>query len=491
MRRDCILSSLEEVRPGPGPEWGGGGIYSMKYHRGALYYTQAFEARARLVRGDCSSSEYDFSLVGPPPRSGGDTYNAVDAVDGKIYFGGWVHSPAILERGPGRRAEVRFENKYSHVHEMDVSDGSVKLLWKEGARHPKLWACEVTDVLYNPMRDSLIAARGDGHINCGVLEVERSGRGASMVSDDRVLRGEIFMDMACLSKHTGWGGDPGLVCLDLETYDKVYSSGVPTPERAADSGGLAHYRDGDVFQLHTKVYVSHKGGISVFDPEGGEEPIYYRILDFGDNPYGPMRSNALYLGGGALVAFNTPTASTVRTTDELPTNLQISSRRSPAPTILVYVSPSEARVAGLTGGRVTSMESVGGEVLIAWATQPNLERYDATALDTSVRGVSVAPHSHLLSSRPPPIEVEVDQRWVGENVFGGLPLHGYREAYVRGEGARLELRFYRLGWGPGEYEEERLELGKGYEDLSHLTGGIVSARLESSPKSGRLLFRAL
>ncbi len=128
--------------------------------------------------------------------------------------------------------------------------------------------------------------------------------------------------------------------------------------------------------------------------------------------------------------FNTPTAATVRGTDELHSSVQRSSRRSPAPTLLVYVTPSDMRIVGSLGARVTSMEALGDKVLLAWSTQPNFERYDATAADASVRGVAVLSQDALLAGRPPPLSIRVDPGWVGDRVFGGIPLYGYRELHV-------------------------------------------------------------
>ncbi|RLE91469.1 MAG: DUF2139 domain-containing protein, partial [Thermoprotei archaeon] len=71
----------------------------MRFHRGVLYFTLAFEAEAHFKTREYERI-YRFEQVGYQPTSGGDTYNAVDVVDEYIYFGGWVHAPA---RYAGRR----------------------------------------------------------------------------------------------------------------------------------------------------------------------------------------------------------------------------------------------------------------------------------------------------------------------------------------------------------------------------------------------------
>ncbi len=122
----CLETLLEDHGPGLGPEWGSGGVYGLLLHRGFLYYTLSFEARARFLDlKSCSVVEYDYGLVGPAPRSGGDTYNASTSVDGVIYFGGWVHAPAAWSPGAGAGGggTVSFVNKYSHVHSFDTGTG--------------------------------------------------------------------------------------------------------------------------------------------------------------------------------------------------------------------------------------------------------------------------------------------------------------------------------------------------------------------------------
>ncbi len=157
-----------------GPEWGGsGGIFGLRYHRGGtLYFTLAFEAEAHFV--DVKSGEekvYDFTLLGDAPTSGGgDTYNAVETVDEFIYFGGWVHAPAVYRKD--RR--ILFTNKYSHVHAYDTKEGTVKLLWKDSIHHETDWAGgEVSDIIYDPYNDRLLLAREDGHANLGVYSLDR------------------------------------------------------------------------------------------------------------------------------------------------------------------------------------------------------------------------------------------------------------------------------------------------------------------------------
>ncbi len=164
---------------------GSGGIFGLRYHNGVLYFTVAFEAEAHFI--DMKSGEektYDFILVGDaPPTSGGDTYNAVETVDEFIYFGGWVHAPAVYRED--RR--ILFNNKYSHVHVYDTEEGSVKLLWKESIHHETDWAGEVSDIIYDPYGDRLLLAREDGHTNLGVYSLDRKRGGEAEPPHNRTV----------------------------------------------------------------------------------------------------------------------------------------------------------------------------------------------------------------------------------------------------------------------------------------------------------------
>jgi len=155
-----ILGMLHDHPPSYAPEWGSGGIFGLKYYRGVLYYTLAFDAVSYFIT-DSGVERYRFEQVGPLPTSGGDTYNAVEAVDDVIYFGGWVHAPAAYEGGESSlRGTISFTNKYSHVHLYDIGDRRISLLWKEGAGRGDEWAGEVSEIIYNPVQDELLIARG-------------------------------------------------------------------------------------------------------------------------------------------------------------------------------------------------------------------------------------------------------------------------------------------------------------------------------------------
>ncbi len=486
MKFNCIFSRALRLYGGRrvSPEWGGGGIFGLTYTNGTLYFTLAFDAVAFFYHDDCGTTVYNFELVGPPPRSGGDTYNAAAAVDEVIYFGGWVHAPARYRSIEGRGAVVDFTSKYSHVHAYDTGDRRIALLWREGAGDPHRWAGEVTDLLYNPVRDTLILARGDGHVGLGVYELERKGGRAIRVSGVRVLRGTVYMDHVCLAHHHGWGGSPGLLCLDLQSYRESYNEAIDVKASSIDGGGLRGYRPGDIAASHTRVLVFGKGGLTVFDPFGSDTPVFVRLFDFGHAPYGPLRSNVLILGGGVLAAFNSMAHSTVRGTDELPLEQQRASRKPPAPTVLVYISPPSVRTVATLGARVTSIAYAAGRLLVATASEPNLERYDATMVDWSTKGILALDPSSILNTAPPPLTIRVEGWMVGTDWFGGIPLEGYIEAELYLKSSRtnvLRTACYTLMDGPGTAQTDKIGVSSGWNrvDLRSPRGCIVAFRLEN------------
>ncbi|ABM80481.1 DUF2139 domain-containing protein [Hyperthermus butylicus] len=488
---DCILSKLELPSNSLSPEWGGGGVYGLLYHRGTLYYTLAFEAIAFFHHDDCETRIYRFEHIGKPPRSGGDTYNASVAVDGTIYFGGWVHAPTDVLHTADGRSVISFTNKYSHVHAYDTGERSVKLLWLEGGGDKRQWAGEVTDLLYNPSTDTLLAARGDGHFNLGVYEIDRRRGAARRASGKRVLRGTIYMDYACFTLHHGWGGRPGLHCINLDNYSQTVTVELdPVETYSVDGGGLWGYRSGDIEAAYTKLYAAVKGGIIVFDPFGNEH-VFVRMMDFHYNTYGPLRSNILPLAGGLLVAFSAQSHATVRGTDELPEVQQKASQRPVAPSILVYISPPTARIVAALGVRITSMTLMGSKVLIAGNTVPNLERYDATRIDYSRKSIVAFDAGRLLTNPPPPLVIELEGWIVDNKQFAGIPLTGYRYAELEvktNKTNRITVYTYTLNTPPGNADTDTYTLhpGKTRIDLTTHRSLITSMRLEAPDPKARI-----
>ena len=465
-----ILESLAWHRPRYAPEWGSGGIFGLRYHRGYLYYTLAFEALAFFI-SSVQNHEillYDFNAVGSPPRSGGDTYNAVEAVDNLVFFGGWIHAPAIFKGKSGRRAEISFRYKYSHVHAFDVDEERVKLLWKDSIHNERYWAGEVSDILYDPVNDRLLIARGDGHEKLGIYGLDYRRGKASLIDSSVALKGELYMDYACFGlRLTPESGErlrenPHITCIDL-VEDTIHK--VKLNERGYIDGGGP--RTPDVVltaSAYSKFYAFQRGGMVYGDPIEGDL-LFTRLYDLPGAPMGPVRTSMIYLNGGILVPYNYFSEST------------IGERKICSPSILLYITPPTARVVGVFGARITSIEAIGDKVLLATNTNANLTRKESTPIDIGVRGFTVLNHDSILSATPQPYRLRLElpkllkeSKWGMPSIYGGIPMSGYKSTILRfkceGE-CRVTVYSYDLSTYPGEEERDvyRVDNGNGMNKL--------------------------
>ena len=487
--RRSPFHTMRAVRPSP--EWGCGGVYGLLYNGSTLYYTTAFDAAAYFHdRWSGETLVYGYELLGPPPRSGGDTYNASTWVNETIYFGGWLHAPAAR-----RGNEVDFRSKRSHIHSYNEAEREVRLIWSSGIAHPTMWAGEVTSLAYNPLRGTLIAARGDGHRELGVYEVDPATGEAKKVSGVRVLRTALYMDMHCHSLHHGWGGAPGAHCLRLEDNKPEATIEITdTAAASADGGPAPTYRSGDIAPAYTRLQVYARGGVYTLDPLGGDPPVYHRLLDLGHAPVGPLRSNTLQVAGAPLAAYNAQPHSTVRGTPELPREQQRASRSPPAPTLLVHHTAPAPRIVAVLGARATSLAVMEDRLLAATATCPNLERYDATTLDHSSRDITQLPLSTLATGNPPPVAIEL-QAWMlpEDRPWGGIPLTGYHRAELTitaKRGGTLTIHGYSLNTPPQGADSDRVSLQPGRNPVDLATAStrapIASFTLKGLRKGDRI-----
>ena len=410
-----VLDRLFRFVPGFGPEWGSGGIFGLKFHRGVLYFTLSFEARAYFLADDYEMV-YDFSLVGGGPRSGGDTYNAVAAIDDEIFFGGWVHAPVSFDR---ERRVLSFVNKFSHLHVYDISESRVDLLWKEGVGQRSTWAGEVSEILYDDVGHRLLVARGDGFRNLGVYSYDLDGREIVGLTDRAALKGAVFLDYAVFNR----GGlfFDGLQCVDLVSGG-VLNVDVGRGGRVSRDGvEVGNPRVlGSIGVASMRVLAFVKGGMFVGNPleKPGKEPLmtFVRLFDFPLSQCSPFRSNCLPVRGGLLVAYSS-----------LPDSLAME-RCVVMPTLLLFVAPPIVKVVGVFGARVTSMEKVGSKILVAGNTTPNTAM--PNVVDGGYRDVSVL-HDDVIDGKPPAYHVSLSGRVVGDGVWGGFPLTGYKNAYLK------------------------------------------------------------
>jgi len=462
-----------EFPPRPGPEWGSGGIFGLTQHRGVLFFDLAFEAAAHFDNGD-SEQVYTFDQVGKGPPSGGDTYNAVEAVDDKIYFGGWVHAPAVYNGRQDAGGTISFRNKFSHLHEYDVKEGKVKLLWSESLHHETEWAGEVSEIVYDPLGDRLLMARADGHRNKGIFSSSRQGE-VARISDLPGLKGTHFLDYVCFDVQHDWQkGMEAVQTLDL-VNGKWSVAPLDYSAISADGGVVNSPSPGCAMSAYSNLFFFVRGGVVVGDPvDSPREMRFLRLFDF-KTPYGPTRTMAKSVVGGPLVAFNAYSHG-ARSPGSGPDSSPIA-----GPSVLLYITPPQARIVGAFGARITGFEKVGGELLVAASNEANLGFGDATPIDTGYRDLSSFDLGNLLSSAPP-VSFHALGSEVADLTWGGIPLDGYSRPSLMCDmsaGNKLTVNEYHLSLpvaAPGR-EDYELKPGRNRVDLSSFHG-IVSFRLE-------------
>ncbi len=474
--------------PGYGPEWGSGGIFGLRYHSGTLYFTLAFEAEAHFI--DVKSGEektYDFTLLGEAPTSGGDTYNAVSAVDGFIYFGGWVHAPAVYRED--RR--ILFKDKYSHVHVYDTEEGSVKLLWKDSIHHETDWAGEVSDIIYDPYNDRLLLAREDGHANLGVYTLDRRTGKAKALIHEPAPKGTLVHDMAFFGIGNNFSrGIEGFRGLDLISGKwEAFNLG-----KSVDGGAYVRPVLGAMASAYNRAFAFVRGGVIAGNPYMGEDFHFYRLFDF-YTFYAPFRVNAINVGGGILAAFNAHHDAVYKPDPDDGGTSWVTTNTVAGPSVLVYIAPPMVKIVGTFGARVTSIEKMDGKLLIATNSAPNTGATEATPFDTGNRDIVILDEK-ILQERPPsvsfslPLALPRMARQLGAGTFGGIPLDGYREPrlllYLSGDNM-LTVHEYDLSLPAGKAASETFEVraGKNILDLSSFSG-IVSFELEKEDLRGRV-----
>lgn len=469
-----------------GPEWGSGGIFGLRYHKGILYFTLAFEAEAHFI--DVKSGEektYDFTLLGEPPTSGGDTYNAVETVDEFIYFGGWVHAPAVYRED--RR--ILFYNKYSHVHVYDTAEGDVRLLWKDTINHETDWAGEISDIIYDPYNDRLLLAREDGHANLGVYSLDRrSGRAEALISDP-APKGARVHDVAFfgIGENEVEEGLEAIKALDLITgrWESF------KPGQSVDGGPYLSPIIGPLASAYNRAFAFVRGGLFAGNPLMGENFTFYRLFDF-YSFYAPYRVNAINVGGGILTAYNAHHDAVYRPENEF---MWTATNTIPGPSVLLYIAPPVVKIVGTFGARITSIEKMDGKILVATNNAPNTTATEATPFDTGERDIVLLDEKVLRDAPAPvtfslPLALPSMAKSVGAGTFGGIPLDGYREPravfYLSGDN-RVRVYEYDLSLPAGEAVSEGFELkaGKNILDLSSFSG-IVSFELEKEDANGKV-----
>nr|WP_206204951.1 MULTISPECIES: DUF2139 domain-containing protein [unclassified Thermococcus] len=495
---DCVLifvviiviwEKLHRFPPRYGPEWGSGGIFGLRYHNEVLYFTVAFEAEAHFIR-DNIHRIYEFELVGEKPTSGGDTYNAVEVVDEFIYFGGWVHAPAIYEGKGNGRATINFINKYSHVHEYDTENDSIRLVWKESIHHPTDWAGEVSDIIYDPYNDRLLLAREDGHQNLGIYALDRRTGKIEQLNPEPSSKGTIVHDTAFF----GIGNNFTEGLREIHAFDLITEQWEKLKlGESIDSGNYIHPHLGAMGSAHNRAFAFVRGGLFVGNPLNDEPFNFVRLFDF-YTFYAPFRIDALHVDGGILIAYTShhDTFYKPRTPEEIRfakfTNTIV------GPSVLVYIAPPMVKIVGVFGARVTSLEKAMGKILVATNTTPNVGALDATPFDTGNRDIVILDEK-ILQDKPPrvsfslPLAFPAMAMQFGAGTFGGIPLDGYKEPRLILYASKdNELTVYEydlsLPLSPAYTDKFDIKKGKNIIDLSSFSG-IVSFKLKEQDFKGK------
>jgi len=418
---------------------------------------------------------YGFDLLGAGPRSGGDTYNAVEAVDDEIYFGGWVHSPAVYNGRRNAGGTISFRNKFSHLHSYDIKEQKVRLLWADSIRSETEWAGEVSEVVHDPVSDRLIVARGDGHANLGIFAADRRKGTLDRLSELPALKGTHFLDYMCFDVKKDWTkGMEGIQTLDLVTGRWEVA---PLDYRliSVDGGPVRSPLPGCATSAYSNLFFFVHGGVVVGDPvDAPDEMRFLRLFDF-KTPYAPARTMAKPVLGGVMVAFNAYSHGS-RRPGSGPDSSPIA-----GPSVILYVTPPQVRIVGAFGARITGFEKVGGELLIAASNEANLGSGDATPIDTGYRDLASLDLGRLLVASPPVTFHGVGSR-VGDETWGGIPLDGYSSSEFLCDlttANKVTISEYRLSLPVASARREVFELkpGRNRLDLSSFHG-IVSFRLE-------------
>ncbi|NJE11279.1 DUF2139 domain-containing protein [Thermococcus sp. MAR1] len=471
-----------------GPEWGSGGIFGLRYHNGTLYFTLAFEAEAHFIDVKSGGEKvYDFTLLGDAPTSGGDTYNAVETVDEFIYFGGWVHAPAVYRKD--RR--ILFNNKYSHVHVYDTEEETVKLLWRDSIHHDTDWAGEVSDILYDPYNDSLLLAREDGHANLGVYALDRRTGKAEPLIHEPSAKGTRVHDAAFF----GIGNNFTEGLREIKALDLIDGKWETfKPGESVDGRPYIRPEYGPLAGAYNRAFAFVRGGVIAGNPFMGEEFTFFRLFDF-YTFYAPFRVNAINVGGGILTAYNAH-HDAVYSGNPADVGMEWAATNTiTGPSVLLYLAPPMVKIVGAFGARVTSIEKVDGKLLVATNTAPNTGSTEATPFDTGSRDVVVLDEK-IIQEKPPavsfslPLALPSMAKNLGAGTFGGIPLDGYREPrmvlYLSTDN-RLTVHEYELVLPAGGAVSETFEVraGKNVLDLSSFSG-IVSFELEKPDMGGKV-----
>jgi len=363
----------------------------------------------------------------------------------------------------------------------------VELLWKEGLHDPEKWTCEVSEIIYNPYRDELLLARADGHENHGVFSLDPRTGAARRILEGFALKGVHHLEYSCFVLNQHPYDVEGFACVDMVEDKHLVERIKPTP---VDGWPASRLWAGPVASAYSWLFAFTRGGLVIGDIFS-EEYYFVRLFDIPGSQLGPTRTNAVALGGGILVAYNSYTYGVVKTVTEEEREWRKLLGPVSSPSLLLYVTPPNVRVVAALGARITSIESVGGKILLGANTMSNTQRHDASPFDQGTRSFVALDHS-VLTSGAPTFTVATPGWAIGGEAFGGLPLAQFKEpkmiVYSDGENT-LYIKEYFLTLPPIPGGTDRISIRPG-KNIVDLTGysGIVSFKAEKPLSSELIVF---
>jgi hypothetical protein len=242
---------------------------------------------------------------------------------------------------------------------------------------------------------------------------------------------------------------------------------------------------------YARLFIFVKGGVLVGNPiEPEREPMkFVRLFDFVHSGYSPSRTVALPLGGGILTSFNAFTHGFMNPMNSDESKAAQVVNTIVGPSLLVYVTPPMARIVGVLGARVTSLESYRDKILVGTSSTANLGRIDATPIDAGYR--SILPlDNRILFGDSPPVSFSILGHRIGNLTWGGFPLSGYKNVLMIFKASRankLHVFEYDLGLPIEGAEEDIYDLkqGKNIIDLRDYHR-IVSFKLDEEDYDARI-----
>ncbi len=439
------------------------GVYGLAVAGSVLYFTLVPEAAAFFADAGGVRRVYRYELVGvAEPRAGGDSYNASVAVDDTVFFGGWVYAPLLYRHAGGSRT-IDHRRRFSHLHAYVASEDRVVLVWQESLGDSSRWAGTVSSIVYDPLGDRLLVARGEGHDRLGVYEAQARPVPQQLrpVVPIRSLHGAAWDGEACFTIHRGASNTGGWVCVELGSRRPRYRVVEAPGDYAAvssDGHGAWGAVSGWAAAAGGVLYAGLRGGLLSLR---GEEAWFHRLLDL---PGSCLEATAATGAAGGVAAAWGP-------------GRRSGGCRCPAPGLLVGLAGDNARVLAVLGGRPTSLLWLGGDLVAATAPLPG-----PVGSALGARGLVPLSLGSLASGSPPPVSLCAEPP--PGRVWGGVPLEGYREPRLVlwgcGEGARVTVYTYRLSTPPGGAEVDRYSLAAGERvlGLGGHVGGIVSFHVE-------------